>query len=187
MILDTPRPAQVEKEIWKSIIKFQGYEVSNRGRVRSYRRGSPRMLGQGIDRDGYKTVALHKNGTVKHILVHRLVLEVFAGPRPPGKEGRHGDRNPSHNDIRNLRWGTHKENMEDMARHGSGRVPHPGVLGKQHPFAVSLTKRDVRRIVRFGKTRLLTRREIARKFDVSKSVIDAILGGYHWLVRGASI
>jgi hypothetical protein len=32
------------EEIWKPIADFAGYEVSNRGRIRSYRRGKVRYL-----------------------------------------------------------------------------------------------------------------------------------------------
>ncbi|MGH3845534.1 MAG: HNH endonuclease [Pseudonocardiaceae bacterium] len=52
-------------------------------------------------------------------LVHHLVLTAFVEPRPPGKEGRHLDRNPGNNHLSNLRWSTHSENQLDQIRHGT--------------------------------------------------------------------
>lgn len=51
--------------------------------------------------------------------VHRLVLEAFVGPCPPGFECRHLDGDPSNNCLDNLAWGTPKSNQGDRVRHGT--------------------------------------------------------------------
>lgn len=53
--------------------------------------------------------------------VHRVVLEAFVGPCPPGMECLHGDDDKSNNRLGNLRWGTHQENAADTARGGKLR------------------------------------------------------------------
>lgn len=50
--------------------------------------------------------------------VHRLVLITFEGGPPfVGAECRHKNGNKRDNRYENLEWGTHAENMADMARH----------------------------------------------------------------------
>jgi hypothetical protein len=55
-------------------------------------------------------------------LIHRLVIEAFVGPKPPGKGACHKDGNPLNNCVDNLYWGTQTENMMDCARHGKRRT-----------------------------------------------------------------
>lgn len=59
--------------------------------------------------------------------VHQLILEAFVGQRPDGRECRHLDGNPLNNCASNLCWGTHKENQQDRAVHGTGNQ------GKRNP------------------------------------------------------
>lgn len=70
--------------------------------------------------NGYRCVWLrwHKSQRAVTRLVHRLVLETFAGPCPPDMECRHLDGNRSNNALSNLRWGTKLENEADKDRHG---------------------------------------------------------------------
>jgi hypothetical protein len=51
--------------------------------------------------------------------VHRLILETFVGPCPPGHECCHANDQPTDNRLVNLRWGTHLENAADRQRNGS--------------------------------------------------------------------
>lgn len=67
---------------------------------------------------GHLQVAIQRNGREYNLNVHRLVLEAFVGPQPPGMECRHLDGNPANNRIENLVWGTRKENFADRTRHG---------------------------------------------------------------------
>lgn len=67
---------------------------------------------------GYTVVSLCNSGKTKTFLVHQLVLLAFEGPRPEGMVCRHLDGNPVNNNRGNLCWGTHRENMQDMVRHG---------------------------------------------------------------------
>ena len=115
------------------------YEVSSYGQVKSL----PRMRSDGKrvrggimklspDKRGRLEVRLTKDGKGKTRRVHQLVMEAFAGPPEPGQEVRHLDGNPANNrwapgsteeETRtaggNLFYGTHAENMRDMAEHGT--------------------------------------------------------------------
>lgn len=108
---------QVER--WRPVLGFEGiYEVSNIGRVRSVKTGKMRKLGT-KDGSNHKQVTLSKDGKKKVRYVHRLVLESFAGECPKGKEACHLNGVADDNRIENLYWGTRKENVADMKRHGT--------------------------------------------------------------------
>lgn len=107
--------------MWKSIKDYNGiYEISNYGNVRRISK-----CGKGIYKSirvykkdtGYLKVGLNKNGKQKIFSVHRLILEVFVGSCPDGMEGCHNDGNLENNFVENLRWDTHKRNMQDSIRH----------------------------------------------------------------------
>lgn len=130
-----------EVEEWRPVIGFEDlYQVSNLGRVRSIAtflnqysnivpRQSPCLLKLHIDRTGYFTVCLYRNGTQANRRIHRLVLESFVGPRPDGCEGAHLDGSSTNNNMRNLAWVTPTENNWHKLTHGTH------LYGEHHPSA----------------------------------------------------
>jgi hypothetical protein len=106
-------------EVWKDVIGYEGiYQVSNFGRVKvlpriKINKGSyftaEKILKPGND-DGYQKVVLTKNGIRSTKKVHRLVASAFYGEH---KElcVNHIDSNRSNNNIENLEWVTHLENI----------------------------------------------------------------------------
>jgi hypothetical protein len=109
-------------ETWRAVVGHEGdYEVSDHGRVRSLpghkRRGQ--VLRGIAQHHGHLMVNPRRDGRMRQLFVHRLVLEAFIGPCPPGMMCRHLNGNPSDNRLENLRWGTPKENAEDSTRHGT--------------------------------------------------------------------
>lgn len=108
-------------EFWKNINGYPGYQVSDHGRVRSFinnRHGicdNHHILTPTLNHNGYPTVCL---GRRNRKLISRLVAEAFI-PNPQHLPiVRHIDDNPSNNNVKNLRWGTQKDNMQDCIRHG---------------------------------------------------------------------
>jgi hypothetical protein len=103
----------MEEEIWKDAVGFEGhYKVSNLGRVMT-KRGLVRKLRLN---DGYWAVDLSV-GPVKsgNRLVHRLVAQAFI-PNPENLPVvRHIDNCRTNARADNLRWGTKKDNMEDLS------------------------------------------------------------------------
>lgn len=101
-----------EKEIWKDIPNYEGYQVSNLGRVKSLKR--PRGLKEKILKPlidkGYYQVALWKNSIAKFYKVHRLVWEVFNGQIPENMQVNHINEIKIDNRLENLNLMTPKEN-----------------------------------------------------------------------------
>ena len=66
--------------MWKDIPNYEGmYQVSNLGRIRSFKRGKERVLKPGLNSHGYYQVELWKGGEGKTNKIHRLVMLAFVG------------------------------------------------------------------------------------------------------------
>lgn len=64
-------------EIWKPVVGFEKYMVSDHGRVR--REKKPISLRPGKSTGGVRIVSLCKDGVAKSYHVHKLVAEAFIG------------------------------------------------------------------------------------------------------------
>lgn len=114
-------------EEWRAIAGFEHYEVSNLGRVRSWRRRArggiakePRQRKLVPDKDGYMRVGLERgDGRQAKLYVHNLVLEAFKAPRPDGLQCRHLDGSTDNNTPGNLEWSTPLVNSRDKQAHGT--------------------------------------------------------------------
>jgi len=77
----------LDVEIWKFIKNFECYQISNYGRIKSFKRyggTDVRILEQSKDNDGYFIVGLHKNGKRQNKKVHKLMYTHFIGLIPKG-------------------------------------------------------------------------------------------------------
>jgi len=110
---------QLLNEVWKDISNYEGcYQVSNYGRIKSVKRivKSPRgvrtvnerILKLSIDKYGYKTLVLHKEGhkNDKHFTVHRIVALHFVNNPNNYPCVNHKDENKINNFYENLEWCT---------------------------------------------------------------------------------
>ena len=106
-------------EEWRVIIGAPDYEVSNFGRVRSFKGKSRRILKPTPDTDGYLQVVLRHWGKSFTKKIHHLVLDAFTGLRPEGLQTAHLDGNPANNHVSNLKWATSVENSSHKDIHGT--------------------------------------------------------------------
>lgn len=118
----------VQKEIdycseeWKDIPGYEGlYQASTLGRVKrlsGYQCKKERILNGTMNKDGYISVHLRKNGTEKCLKMHRVIAATFL-ENPLNKETvNHIDCDKTNNRLDNLEWATYKEQGEHAARHG---------------------------------------------------------------------
>lgn len=95
-------------EVWANIPNYDDYQVSNLGRICSYKNNDRKIIKGWIQNTGYLTVCLD----AKKYSVHRLVAEVFVH-KIKGKEVvNHKDGNKLNNKVENLEWCTTVENIK---------------------------------------------------------------------------
>lgn len=167
----------IPAEQWRDIVGFEAdYEVSSHGRVR--RKEAGRILRPWIAGMGYRYVHLHAIPSKRKVGVHVLVAEAFHGPKPsPQHEVAHWDGIATHNEVRNIRWATHAENIEDQRRHGT--LHAPVMRGSSHPRA-KMNDQDVMHIrgVYSGSRGQLT--DLAKFYGVDRSTIKRAAVGETW-------
>ena len=115
------------KEVWKTIVDYPNYEVSNLGNVRNKK--SKKLLKQSNGRDKrYLSVYLTNGKKENTQRVHRLVAEAFI-PNPEEKPMvNHIDGDKNNNSVENLEWCTSKENNNHAIKMG---LNHPGSYQKK--------------------------------------------------------
>ena len=165
-----------EGEVAKWVPSYENsYSVTNRGRVFSFhkRHRTPYEMMPKSDAHGHLRLELSKNGEIEHWFVHRLVLTAFRRPAREGEVSRHLDGCPTNNNIENLKWGTHIENMSDTIRHGSQKGENNG--------SATLSKDNVLEIRRLWDSKDCKNQcELARMFNTSNSNIHLIVHRKSW-------
>ena len=99
------------EEVYKKC--FEEYEISNFGNCR--RNG--KVVKGSINNRGYRYFQLKRKNTRTNMLFHHMVAYQFIGERPEDKVIDHIDRNKLNNNVSNLRYITHKENIRNMDRY----------------------------------------------------------------------
>ena len=102
-----------QAEVWKQYLDTQ-YEVSNLGNVRNKK--TKAVLSQEDTGNGYLCVGLQiDKGVYKKTRVHRMVAMAFLEFQRTEERNEvdHINGNKSDNSVDNLRWCTHKENMNN--------------------------------------------------------------------------
>lgn len=101
------------EEKWSEVMGYDGkYLISNNGLLKSFKYTEKgRLLAKNINRLGYSVYTLSNNSKTKTHTIHRLVAIAFI-PNPDNKDFvNHKDGNKLNNNVDNLEWCTHSENM----------------------------------------------------------------------------
>lgn len=109
-------------EEWRWIGGFEGiYQISNKGRLKSFHREKTGYILSNINSKGdYLSVILRDKEREKHTRIHRLVAETFIGDIPTGYHVHHKDGNKQNNDVDNLEI----LSIKDHARETHEMHPH---------------------------------------------------------------
>ena len=160
-------------EIWKVIENFEGYMISNFGRVKSLKKNI--MLTPSMNNWGYLRVKLSQDGKRYRLLIHRLVLKSFKPNEDLNKtECNHKDGNKENNYVENLEWITSSENLKHAYK--IGLMNHKG---ENHPRS-KLKEQNVIEIKINLKEGILTQIEIGEKFGVNRVTISDIKRKKTW-------
>ena len=140
------------KEIWKEILNFSDYEVSNLGRVKSkerivitkqnkkYRVKEKILKPQINNKTGYIQYTLIKDKKQITKLAHILVAETFLNKTNDNLEINHKDENKLNNRLDNLEYCTHKYNIN----YGTGNYRR-----RAAEINVKKTSRKTRKVIQY--------------------------------------
>lgn len=198
---------ELNNEEWRPVVGWEGiYSVSNLGRIRrdlpAKKTYPGKILKQRINHGGYFEIQLFNAPFVKRKFVHRLVAEVFIGPRPKGFFVNHIDGCKTNNIPANLEYVTSKQNSQHASRlgllafgdrNGTRRNSEHLARGdrhwsKIHPDSIKkgdqvasakLKDDDIPQIRELGKNGLSSN-SIAKLLGVSGRTIRYIIEGITW-------
>ena len=148
-------------EEFKQINDYPDYFISNQGRV--YSSKTKRMIGNTNPKTGYRMATFSKGRKTSTQYIHHLVMEYFGTRKPQiDFEIDHIDKNKANNDLSNLRWVSHQENLANRNEYTKDRKKR-------------LCKKDVEEFNRWyihNRTSLmnLSNEKIAKKFDEEKNI-----------------
>lgn len=171
-------------EEWRPVPGYDGwYEVSDQGRVRSWkmpngrppgaRRAKPVVLRQQRHRFGYLMVTLWKDGAARKDVVHRLVLTSFIGDAPFGHECGHLNSDPTDNRLVNLAWVTAVEN------HAHKKLRGTTLRGEKSPHA-KLTAEKVLEMRAMYSAGGITHACLAKRYGISSAHVSTVINGKRW-------
>jgi hypothetical protein len=161
-------------EVYIDIPGYEGYQVSNHGKVRNKNTG--KILKPYLTR-GYLRVSLYNESGRRCKLVHRLVAEAFL-PNPQNKSDvNHLNGCKTDANVCNLEWVSASENMSHA--HSNGLRPLVNTQGEKNGFS-KLTEFQVIQIKHLLADGKVTQKTIASQFNVSKHTIKDIKLGRRW-------
>ncbi len=170
-------------ERWADVSWSKGlYQVSTSGDVKSLPRVVTMVDGRRYRVRGgilkkqpngrYRQVTLCIDGAHVYPLVHRLVLEAFVGPCPPGMECRHLNGRRDDNRLVNLTWGTKDEQINDKRCHGTLGL---GERNGNSCLTVDLVV-DIRARHSLGESM----RQIAKSLRIDKGTVKQVVSRITW-------
>lgn len=164
----------LDGEEWRDIKGFEEhYQISNYGRIKSFRKGEVKILKPYVAPNGYLLISLQNNDKKKKNSIHRLVAEAFI-PNPDNlPEVDHKFGNKFDNYVENLGWVSSLENVSRAIELGLLKAkaednPSAKISNEVAKYCRSVY---IRRDKEFGAAAL------ARKFGISRASMWRIIVG----------
>jgi len=129
------------------------YSIDENGKVWSWQ--SSRFLKPGLDTAGYYQVSFTRDKKAKMFKLHRLLMLTFKPTDKIGVEVNHIDGVKTNNNLDNLEWVSHRDNVLHSMRNGLQR-------------SIKLSKDSVIKIRELKKTGGYNNRQLAEMFGISR-------------------
>jgi len=191
-------------EVWKKIKEFPDYEISNLGRIKSFKNRKEKILEPYYSRK-HLQVSLYKNKKRSRKYIHHLVYETFKDYKLKEDECvHHVDQDPENNYVDNLKlmtkskhhslhnkgknhpmYGKHfsDDRKRKISEKNKGRKhtkeSKRKMCGENSGMSI-LNKKNVVQIKIDLEEGKLTQKEIAKKFMISSGAISNIKTGRTW-------
>lgn len=165
-------------EVWLPAPNYEDYQISNFGRIKSFKNGMQKILKPAIDGKGYLQAGLCKNGKIKRFRVHRLVAQLFVSNPDNKPQINHRDGNRLNNHISNLEWCTSAENIKHA-------VEHNLIPSCEDNYLAKLTQEQIFYIR--DNPDNLTLKQLADMFGMAFQTISTIQLGKSWKNAGGII
>ena len=168
----------LDGEVWRPIVGYKNYQISNFGRVKSFKQDKIIIRKPKLNVQGYLRVDLCKGGKQKDFRVHRLVAQAFI-PNPDNKpEVNHIDGYKMNCFVGNLEWATRLENQRHALANNLIKLGEDSINAKLINEQVKYIRQNPDK---------LTTTKLAAKFGVTQTVISNIQLGKIYKNAGGSI
>jgi hypothetical protein len=108
----------MSEETWLPVTGYINYKVSCNGKIINAK--TERVIKQHLSSANYFRVSLYnEEGVCKKLAVHRCVATAFICNELNLPVVRHINGLKTDNRVENLEWGSHKDNSQDMLKHGT--------------------------------------------------------------------
>lgn len=160
-------------ELWKQLVDFPDYAISNLGNVKRITAAKGTRIGWIITPHGsrYLYAGLRKEGNRFDRKIHTLVAVTFLGPRPLGKQINHKNCVKHDNRADNLEYVTALENTRHA--HQKGRmtraIHNKRILNKEKVG-------KIKRLISLG----YSQASIGRLYQINATAISKIACGRNW-------
>jgi hypothetical protein len=180
VVMSAVRYALTEYPKFYDIKGYEGlYQVNKLGEIKSVERFQKNknkiiqefLLRKTKDNNGYERVFLSKNGKTKTYYVHRIVADNFITKIAGKEEINHIDRDRENNNVENLEWVSHKENIIHSARCGAYSEKRKNNTSGY--CGITFDKKDRKWKVRVTKTGA---RKFIGVFDTKDEAIKCLFG-----------
>lgn len=156
------------EEQWRWIPGYDDlYQVSDQGRVRSWKRGiDPVILAGSINNGRINVILYDEYGVPDMLTVAKAVLTAFTD-QPHGRFVNYKIKDIHDNRLLNLEWGEKRQiiaYVNNGSRNGNAK----------------LDEKAVKRIKKLLARGELTQTSIAKEYSVSKQIINGIKNGKRW-------
>jgi len=171
--IEHPSPGSFIMEEWKNISGYDSiYQISRSGIIKKIWKTKETIIKTRIRDGNYYSVDLTNNGVKKQWRIHVLLAATFIDNPQMKPEVNHRDGNKLNNNLSNLEWVTHKENMNHAF--DSGLCP----FGEKH--TTKLNNNQVKEIRSKYIPYKYPCSKIAKEYSVCEGTIYSIVKRINW-------